>query len=130
MRVELTSACIAATLLLVSCDQSERNVILEKSPFFQQTIPYKADDTERVISAVRAFATANGIDFLISRDGPEAGDYNVTAAGNDLNFKVIHVRAISASTSDIMVYARAKPTGKDREKAEAFVCVVKDNCRR
>ena len=120
---------LGTALLLGSCDHSERNVILERSPFFEDSMQYSPAETERVISAARQFADTNGMDFLLSRDAPDPGDYNATAAGRDLNLKVIHTHAIRPNTTEIWVYAPSEPTVADQKSARAFACVVKGRCR-
>jgi hypothetical protein len=117
-------------LLLGSCsDESERNIITERSPFFQAAMPYNAADTERIVASVRRFADANGMDFLVSRDGPDPGDYNVTAASRELNLQVMHVRAISPTTTDVHAYMRTTASDADKVKVRQFVCVVKGECK-
>ena len=128
----LTRKRIAASCALVfatSCsDESERNVITERAPFYHVALPYTSAETERIVASVHRFADANGMDFLVSRDGPERGDYNVTAAGQDLNLNVLHVRAIS-DTTDVSAYTRRAATDADKIQAVHFVCVVKGECQ-
>jgi hypothetical protein len=126
---KLARAAVAgAALLLGSCDRAERNVVVRRSPFFEDTMPYSQAETERVIATVHRFAQANGMDFLLSRDGPDPGDYNATAAGRDLNLKVIHTRMVSAGTTEISAYAPSEPTEADQKEARTFACVVKGRC--
>lgn len=118
---------VASAFLLGACDDRERKVILERSPFFQETIPYDPKDTVRVISVVRRFADVNGMDFLIGGFTPD-GDFNVTAAGHDMNFKAIHSSVIEPNTTTVWVYAMAQPSGPQQDRARAFACLVKGSC--
>ena len=124
----LRVASIAAATLLSGCNDAERNVILERSPFFEETMPYKAGETTRIISAVRRFANQNGMDFLQGGDDGEGG-YNLTAAGRDINFAVIHTAAIEPSKTKIWVYALSAPNAVQQQRAREFACVVTGQCR-
>lgn len=120
---------LGAAVLINSCsDASERNIITERSPFFQTALPYKQADTERAIDSVRRFAAANGMDFLLAQDSLPPGDFNATAAGRSLNLRAMHVGAISPDVIDIYVVARSAPTAADKIKAREFVCALGGKC--
>jgi hypothetical protein len=123
--------CIPIGLALpaVSCsDQTERNVITERPPFYQTTIPYKQRETDRIIASVQRYAETNDMDFLLARNSLPEGDYNATVAGRDLNFNVMHTQSISPETSDIYAISRAAPSEADQKKARQFYCVVAGKC--
>ena len=124
----LRVASIAAATMLSGCNDAERNVILERSPFFEGTMPYKAGETTRIASAVRRFANQNGMDFRQGGDDGEGG-YNLTAAGREINFKVIHTTAIEPSKITISVYALSSPNAAQQQRAREFACVVTGKCR-
>lgn len=119
---------MAAATLLSACNDAERNVILERSPFFEATMPYKARETTRITLAVQRFANENGMDFLQGGDDGEGG-YNLTAAGKDINFAVIHTTAIEPSKTTIWVYALSSPNAVQQQRAREFACVVTGKCR-
>lgn len=127
----LSSAAVAAAVLLLgSCSNTnERNIITGQPPFFHGTVTYDQTNTARVISAVRRFADANGMDFALSKDEPDTGDYNAHAAGRDLNLKVVHVGAIAPATTDIYAISRSAPTEADKAMVREFVCVVGGKCQ-
>jgi hypothetical protein len=130
-RPSIQAATIASVaMLLVACRPSdaERNVILGTSPFFTASTPYREADTERVISSVRTFAAANGMEFLLAQESLERGDFNAHANTRNLNLQVLHVKAISPETIEISAIARSKPTAADQAKAREFVCTVTKSC--
>ena len=124
------AAVVAAALVLNSCSgTSERNIIMGQPPFFHGTVPYDQADTARVISAVQRFADANGMDFALSKDEPDTGDYNANAVRPDLNLKAVHVGAITPASTEIFAVSRSVPTEADKAVAREFVCVVRGKCQ-
>ena len=116
--------------VLGSCsDQTERNVITGRPPFFHATLPYSRIETARVISNVRHFANANGMDFLLAQRSLEEGDFNASADGRDLNLSVMHIAAVGPGTVDVFATARSTPTEADKAKVRQFVCVVQRDCQ-
>jgi hypothetical protein len=81
-----------------------------------------------MISAVRRFATDNGLDFLQAGPYPEDGSFNVTAAGPDMNFKVIYSPPIDHDQVNVLVYAASGPTPLQRDRAKSFACAVTPGC--
>ena len=90
-------------------------------------MPYNPAETDRVISAVRRFAAENRMDFLSGGADGEGG-YNVTAAGREMNFNVIHTAAIEPSKTTISVYALSAPDKSQQQRARQFACAVKGDC--
>lgn len=73
----LLAVCFA--LILSGCDRSERNVIVNKPPFFHVDLAFSKDRSESVISAVRSFAKEKDMDFLLAQKTLEPGDFNASA---------------------------------------------------
>ena len=117
-------ALLAAT---ASCGREERNVIRETAPFFSVSLPYDAAKSDKIIASVQEYSKARRLDFLLSRDEPQIGDYNVSANGQHLNFQVMHLSAVS-NTTDVSVVAQGKPTLTDIQAAKAFLCIVRLEC--
>jgi hypothetical protein len=111
-----------------SCGDSERNVILRTDPFYNRHVTmFSEADTGRVLDEVRQFADEKGMDFLISRDGPDRGDFNAIAAGRDINLQVMHIK-VAGGGLDVLGYVHGKPTDKDRRLANEFFCRVTRDC--
>src|SRR4051812_26518866 len=107
-------AGLAVAILAVSCSEdSERNIILDTAPFFQQDIRYEPGGDGRIIASVRRFAGTNQMDFLLARDSLPPGEFNVTAASHELNLEVIHTSPIDppwhAKSMPLPEASRAKP---------------------
>jgi hypothetical protein len=122
----ILSLAIAATG--VSCSDSERNVILRTEPFYKRHVSdFSEADSGRVVNEVRAFAHEREMDFLMSQDGPDPGDFNAMAAGQDINFQVMHIKVVGGGL-DVLAYVRGKPTRRDRQLADEFYCRVTRGC--
>jgi len=70
------------------------------------------------------------MDFLLARESLPKGDFNVTAAGRDLNLRVMHVGVIDGSNTTIFGITRGKPTDGDFKEAREFACAVGGLCGR
>jgi len=117
--------------LVASCQNhsgKERYVITETAPFYDyHSRTYSEGDNEKTIAEVRRFAVEKGMDFLLSHDGPQLGDFNASANGPDLNLHALHVKAVEGGL-DIFAIARGNPAPKDRRVAEEFACRVAHHC--
>jgi hypothetical protein len=131
MNPHFRSLCLSFSLLCaVSCsDDTERNIILETDPFVEERFPYTPPAIDGIVSAVQKFALANEMDFLIARESLPKGDFNATAAGRNLNLKVMHSGVIDGRTAVIFAVARSKPSKADYKKAREFACAVGGRCR-
>jgi hypothetical protein len=119
---------VLVALGLSGCGDSERNVILDTSPFYVQRLPaFSESDSDRVIQEVKNYAREKRMDFLLSRDGPDVGDFNATAAARDINLKALHVKATGGGL-ELLAYARQTPTAENRKQVREFVCRVAKDC--
>lgn len=110
-------------------DNRERNIIVERGPFMEEHFIYDPRAANRIVSAAQQFAVANKMDFLLARESLPEGDFNATAAGRDLNLKVMHGGAIDRGTVTIFAIARSKPNDSDFKMARKFACAVGGPCR-
>lgn len=120
----LLLAGLAAMLLAAACDNSERNVITERAPFFQTQVTLDATRTDAVIETVRAFATQHRMDFLLARKSLPPGDFNASADGPLLNLSAMHIAGLDEGV-DISAIARGDPTPEDRALVEEFVAQIR-----
>lgn len=118
----LSAAIIVA---VAGCD--ERNVITEKDPFFQRSLAFDEAKSDRVIAEVRSFSEDHKMDFLLSRDEPDAGDFNASANGRTINLKAMHVQAVGDGLA-IFAIARDVPSQRDLDLTKEFVCRVAGDC--
>lgn len=122
---------ISLSLLCASSSSknSERNIIVDRNPFVEEHFPYGPRAADKIVSAAQGFAVTNKMDFLLARKSLPKGDFNATAAGSDLNLKVMHVGAIDRGTATIFAVARSIPSDSDFKKAREFACAVGGACR-
>jgi hypothetical protein len=122
-------ALVVLPLVMTSCsDDRERNIIVDRSPFMAEHFSYEPHAMNRIISSARRFAVNNKMDFLLAQDSLPEGDFNATAAGRDLNLKVMHAGAIDHRTATIFAVAQSAPSKADFKKAREFACAVGGSC--
>lgn len=126
--------CVIALGILLLCaascsNGSERNIIVNRSPFVEEHFPYDPNAIDRIVSATRRFAEANKMDFLIARETLPLGDFNAHAAARNLNLQVIHTGSIDKESVVIFAVARGKPTAADFKTVREFACAVGSLCR-
>ena len=127
-RIGWTFLLLVLCVSSASCGDSERNVILRTEPFYNRHVAeFSEANSDRVINEVRAFAQERGMDFLHSRDGPDPGDFNAIAAGQEINLQVMHIK-FAGGGLDVLAYVRGMPTQRDRELADKFYCRVANDC--
>jgi hypothetical protein len=121
------SIWLALPLAFSACDNSERNVITGTAPFYHVSVAFSKTDSDQVITDVQAFARQNRMDFLLSRDEPRPGDFNVSANSSSLNLKVLHVRGV-ADGLDVYAISRTGPNNEDWKLTKEFACKVAERC--
>lgn len=118
----------AAGLAIQSCGSPSPNIILETSPFYKFHAPnFSEKDSERVIAEVQKFASERRMKFLLSRHGPEFGDFNASANSPNLNLKAVHVKHVGGGLN-IYAISRGNPSPKDWKFARDFTCRVANKC--
>jgi hypothetical protein len=114
----------AAICLIASCGgpSSERYVIVGQAPFYHDVLAYQPDSEQRIVGAVQAFAKEHHMDFLGGPGHPslDSGQFNLTAAGPNLNLGAIRV-STSLPNTDVFAIARGQPTANDRALTAEFV---------
>lgn len=111
------SLFILFSLIVSACDKIDRehNIIVNKSPFYITSLPYRPCSEKNIISLVKSFAIKHSMDYLGGPGHPtlEQDQFNLTATSKLLNFGVTRV---AATLPYIKVYATAQgdPTSKDR----------------
>lgn len=112
----------AFTLSACGKQNEERNIIVNRSPFYAIKLPYREGSEDKIISVVKTFAQEHGMDYLGGPGHPSLknGQFNLTAAGQRLNLKAIRV---ATSLPDTMIYATARdqPTLEDKALTAEFV---------
>jgi hypothetical protein len=111
---------ICCALALSGCGQSERNVIVGRSPFFHVELALPADKSEAIVGAVRSFAKEKDMDFLLAQKSLEPGDFNASANGPSLNLTAMHVAALAKGV-DVFAIASGDPTPQQKALAKEFV---------
>jgi hypothetical protein len=112
-----------------SCaDNRERNIIVDRGPFVEERFTYDPQDAGKIVSAARQFAVANKMDFLLARESLPEGAFNATAAGHDLNLRVMHVEPLDRGVVTIFAIVRDKPNKSDFQIARKFACAVGGRC--
>jgi hypothetical protein len=114
---------VMATLLF-GCNNSERNVITEKTPFYQTEIDFDKANTDSVIAAVQSFSQRHRMDFLLARKSLGPGEFNASANGPSINLRAMHSELLDRGVS-ISAIARGDPTPQDRALVEEFVALVR-----
>ena len=109
---------------LVGCDNTERNVITEKAPFYQTEVGFDKSHIDSVIAAVRSFSQRHQMDFLIARKSLGPGEFNASANGSSLNLQAMHSELLDRGVS-ISAIARGDPTPQDKALLEEFVAQVR-----
>jgi hypothetical protein len=84
-------------------------------------------NSERVIGEVRAFSSDHSMDFLVSRNEPDPGDFNGVAYGANINLIAMHTKAVGDGLA-IFAVARATPSPDDVALAKEFACRVSGKC--
>lgn len=119
---------IGALLLVVmleSCDNSERNVITEKSPFYQTDVTFDQTRIDPVIETVRAFSRRHQMDFLLARESLGPGEFNVSADSHTLNLGAMHSAVLDKGVVSISAISRGDPTPQDKVLLQEFVAQVR-----
>lgn len=127
MKTPRTLSHIAGLVLvttLVGCDNSERNVITERGPFFQTEISYDRTRTDSVVEALRTFSQRHEMDFLLARESLGPGEFNASANGPSLNLQVMHIEPFDKGLS-ITAISRADPTPQDQALVAEFVAQIR-----
>jgi hypothetical protein len=117
-------AWLAIVMLLAACDNSERNVITERAPFFQKEVAFDGARTDAVIGAVQSFSTQHRMDFLLARKSLPPGDFNASANGPSLNLSAMHIGGWDKGVS-ISAIARSDPTPEDKALVDEFVAQIR-----
>jgi hypothetical protein len=111
--------------LLVGCDNSERNVITEKAPFYQTDVGFDKTHIDTVIEAVRSFSQRHQMDFLLARESLGPGEFNASADGSSLNLQAMHSELLDRGVVSVSAIARGNPTPQDKALVEEFVAEVR-----
>jgi hypothetical protein len=121
-------ALVLGLIALSSCEKSERNVILDKAPFYHTTLPYSVGRADRVVETVRAFSQEQGMDFLVAQKSLEPGNFNASANGKDLNLSAIYVSSISPGVQ-VFAIAKNEPSQRDMALSKEFARRVRKAAR-
>ncbi len=113
-------------MLLAGCDNSERNVITEKAPFYQTQVSLDKAHADAVIEAVRSFSHQHQMDFLLARKSLGPDEFNASANGFSVNLRAMHSELLDKGVS-ISAIARGNPTPQDRALVEEFVARVRES---
>lgn len=116
---------VCSALALSGCDRSERNVIVDKPPFFHVELAFSEDRSEFVIFAVRSFAKERDMDFLLAQKTLEPGDFNASANSRSLNLGAMHITAIAKGV-DVFAIASGDPTPRQKAFVKEFVGKVRE----
>lgn len=113
---------LAATLAGCGGPDPERNVIVNKAPFYEKELPYREGSEDEIISTVKAFAREHGMDYLGGPGHPtlDPGQFNLHAAGKMLNLGVIRV-VTTLPNMQIAAIARENPTANDKVLVAEFI---------
>ena len=120
--------CVAALCLAACSDERERNIIVDRAPFFAKSFAYDPTKIDVIVFSARKYATDHKMDFLLARQSPAPGDFNATAASHDLNLKVMHSGAIDGQSLIIFAISRKKPSEADVREAQNFACQITASC--
>lgn len=124
----MLSSVLMAAMAYQAIGGRERNVITETPPFYRyHSRNFSEVNNEQIIAEVREFAGEHGMDFLLSRDGPEMGDFNASANGANLNLAVLHVKAVGGGL-EIFAISRRSPTQGDWVITRSFTCRIAREC--
>lgn len=108
-----------------SSSDPERNIIVDKAPFYQKELPYKQGSEGEIIAIVKTFAHEHGMDYLGGPGHPtlKADEFNLHAAGPSLNLGVIRV-ITTLPNMQVAAIARGNPTANDKAVVADFVARV------
>jgi hypothetical protein len=112
-------------VMLCGCDNSERNVITEKAPFYQTEVAFDKARIDPTIEAVRAFSRRHQMDFLLARESLGPGEFNASADSHSLNLGAMHSELLDKGVVSIRAIARGDPTPQDKALVREFVANVR-----
>ena len=112
-------------VMLGGCDNSERNVITEKAPFYQTTVGFDQTRIDPVIESVRAFSRRHEMDFLVARQSLGPAEFNASADSPSLNLGAMHSEELDKGVVSIRAIARGEPTPQDKALLGEFVAQVR-----
>jgi hypothetical protein len=117
-----------AFALTAACDGAnpERNIIVDRPPFYHEVLAYSPGSEGEIVAAVKAFAKEHGMDYLGGPDHPtlDEGQFNLHAAGPNLNLGVVRV-ATSLPNTEVFAIARGVSSTSDRALIAEFVSRLK-----
>ena len=107
---------LALAIMLSSCGgpDPERNIIVNKDPFYKKELPYREGSEDEIISTVKAFAHEHGMDYLSGPGHPtlDPGEFNLHAVNKTFNLAVARI-LIGSPNVQVSAFATDKPTLQD-----------------
>ena len=121
-------------MMLAGCESNdndpERYVLTGNSNvlFFEKELAIDPSRADEIVALTRAFASENDMDFLLARESLPPGDFNTSANSPTLNIKAMHTGAVGHSGVQVFAIVPKKPTPRDMELVNDYVCRLEKNC--
>lgn len=123
MKRQLWKAAVCGTIPVLGCTVQEPTVIVNRAPFYRHDLPFAARCEQTIISAVKSFASQNGMTVMLAQKSLEPGDFNVSANRASLNLKAMHIASIDNGLS-IFAISAVSPTAAETALVKAFEAQV------
>src|SRR6478672_10917429 len=89
-RLRIAALLLSASLGCCS-DDTARNVVTDRGPFYQTEVAFDQAHMNAVIQTVRSFSEEHRMDFLLAHETIGPGEFNASANGYSLNLRAMHV---------------------------------------
>jgi hypothetical protein len=126
----LRIAVLLLSVLLGSCsDDTERNLITDRAPFYQTKVEFDQARMNAVIQTVRSFSEEHHTDFLLAHETLGPGEFNASSVGYSLNLSAMHIEPFDKDVVSISAIARAAPTPQQKTLVNEFVNQVRSSAQ-
>lgn len=123
------AALLLSASLACCSDDTERNVIIDRDPFYQTEVEFDPTRMNAVIQTVRSFSEEHRMDFLLAHETIGPDEFNASANGYSLNLHAMHVQPFDKGVVSILATARAAPTREQKALTSEFVNQVRSSAQ-